>query len=191
MNTTTTTYEYTERDRADLAMTVVLVSFTMLFASLFLMYMVYRVTNSVWPPMGYDKIPLTIPTISTILLLLSSFTLREAHRKYLARKNFAPMFFTTLLLGIVFLVSQAFLWRYLDATGVYVESGIFASILHAFTCIHAGHVVIAFLALLFCLPALRSKNEKRDYSIRFSNTSKFWHFLGIVWILMFLGLFIF
>ena len=52
MNTTTTTYEYTERDRADLAMTVVLVSFTMLFASLFLMYMVYRVTNSVWPPMG-------------------------------------------------------------------------------------------------------------------------------------------
>ncbi len=184
-------YGYTDKDRANLAMTVTLVSFAMLFASLFLMYAVYRVTNTVWPPMGFDKIPVTLPTLSTIFIALSSFSFIKFQANYDLKEETKLYYWLTIFLSLAFLTTQKFLWNYLNFTGVFVESGIFASILHAFTWIHAAHVVLGILALLFCLPALRKKNTSIDLSIRISNCGKFWHFLGIVWFFMYIGIFLF
>ncbi len=183
------TLGYTDRDRASLAMTVALVSFAMLFASLFLTYAVYRVRSAMWPPMGFDKIPLTLPSISSAFILLSSFSFIRFQRRYEKKATNKTYYYLTLILALGFLFTQNQLWNYLNETGVFVESGTFASILHSFTWIHAGHVVLGMLALIFCLPALRK--NKKDYSIRISNVGKFWHFLGIIWIFMYIGIFLF
>ena len=46
---------------SSIAMTIVLISFSMLFASLFMGYAVYRIQNPVWPPMGMQRVPTSVP----------------------------------------------------------------------------------------------------------------------------------
>jgi cytochrome c oxidase subunit 3 len=180
---------YTQKERAALAMTVTLVSFAMLFASLFLMYMVYRVSNTVWPPMGFDKISLEIPTLSTLIILLSSVTFWKFQKAYQEGKQSKGFYYLTLVLSLGFLASQKALWSQMNLEGVYVESGVFASILHSFTWIHAAHVLLAILTLFYCYPVVKTTDSKK-YELRVLNTGKFWHFLGLVWVIMFLGLFV-
>ena len=90
--------------RSSLAMTIVLISFSMLFATLFLGYALYRSSATTWPPMGLERISLTIPLISTALLILSSFTLNRAREAFdLDKKtNFKSFFLVTLILAIGF-----------------------------------------------------------------------------------------
>ena len=59
---------------SSIAMTMSLVTFAMLFATMFLGYTVFRMQQPVWPPMGMPRVGLTIPLLSTLLIVVSSFT---------------------------------------------------------------------------------------------------------------------
>lgn len=192
MSTTLGPTAYTEEDRADMAMTVVLTSFAMLFASLFLMYAVYRNANSIWPPTGFEKVSLLIPALSTFIIILSSYTIHRSIKIYAKGeiKFFKLFFVLSIFLGFLFVASQLLLWQNMELAGLYVESGVFASVLYAFTWIHAAHMGLGLIALFYCLPALKKKNKDIDYSLRLKNSAKFWHFLDIVWIIMFVVLFV-
>lgn len=180
------------RHNSSLAMVVVLISFAMLFLTLLMGFTVYRLNNSVWPPMGFEQIPLTIPFISTLIIAISSFTFVKFEKNYIADdfKTSKKYFWLTMFFGFGFIVSQFFLWKQLDLWGLYVESGIFASILHGFTWIHAGHVVLGLLGLLFLIPVVRKEKAYVQYQLKISNIGKFWHFLGVVWLIMFIVLFV-
>lgn len=174
----------------NLAMTIALVSWAMLFATLFMGYAIYRSSANVWPPMGFNKISLTLPMMSTLTILLSSWfcyqTKLSIKIKDLVKAQSNLNY--TLVLGFAFMVIQSFLWNHLKSTGVYVSSGIFASIIYAFTWIHAAHVVCGLFALIYLKLVLKpSKENLLQISI---NVEKFWHFLGVIWILMFLTLFV-
>lgn len=180
------------KHNSSLAMVVALISFAMLFLTLMMGFLVYRMNNQVWPPMGFEQIPLIIPTISTLVILLSSVSYYFMEKSYesgemVKSKRF---YYLTLFLGFGFLVSQVFLWKQLDMWGLYVESGIFASILHGFTWIHAGHVVLGILGLFFLAPVMRKLQAYPNHEVRVGNIGKFWHFLGVVWFIMFIVLFV-
>ena len=177
---------------SSLAMTVALVSWSMLFATLFLGYAVYRLSASVWPPMGFEKISLLYPALSTAVIALSSWTMWRTQSSYQMNQlsRFKWMLNLTIFLGVMFFVLQLVLWRNLNLEGLYVQSGIFASILHGFTWIHAGHVVLGFLGLLYLLPLAVKKTCEQVFLVRVINIAKFWHFLGIIWFLMFFILFL-
>ncbi len=186
-------YNKNEVRHSSLAMTIALISWMMLFASLFMAYAIYRFQNSVWPPMGFEKVSLLLPSISTAFIVISSFTYHKAYQFFAleSKKSFKAMIFTTFGLGIGFLVSQIMLWNFLNVNGMYVESGIFSSILHAFTWVHAAHVVLALAALVFYIfPICFSEEVHTKYFSRILNVGRFWHFLGIIWILMFVFIFV-
>jgi heme/copper-type cytochrome/quinol oxidase subunit 3 len=176
-----------------LAMMVALVSWAMLFATLFLGYTIFRFSNKVWPPMGMEKISLFIPSMSLIIIAVSSWSM-ELTKKYYQAKNFASAkrnWLTTIILGLAFLLSQYFLWQKLHQVGLFAHMGIFPSILHGFTWIHFAHVVLGILGLLYLRPIFKASSNTEEFFFRLENVLKFWHFLGIIWLIMYLVLFVF
>ena len=179
------------KDTQSIAMIVILISVGMLFAALFLGYTVLRFSQKTWPPQIFEKIEFTFPIISTIAILFSSISFEFMKRSYLElnKNKFMGLWLLTFNLGLAFFVSQIFLWRELNLNGLLVSSGIFASVIHGFTWIHAAHMFIAMLAL-FYLTRLFKKDIEDKYFHWFSNVEKLWHFLGVIWLLMFVFLFV-
>jgi cytochrome c oxidase subunit III len=177
---------------SSLAMTVALVSWSMLFATLFLGYAVYRFSASVWPPMGFEQVSLLNPILSSVIIGLSSWSMILAQKNFFANnvKKFRSMLYVTIFLAIAFMAMQFVLWNILNTQGLYVQSGIFASILHGFTWIHAAHVLLGLFGLLYLLPLTFDSTCSIAKQVRVINIAKFWHFLGIIWFLMFFILFL-
>lgn len=182
-----------ERMTSSIAMVMTLISFSMLFATLMLGYVAYRFTSVVWPPLGMQRASLEIPTLSTLIILMSSLSYYMSESSFLQNKlkAFKNYYFVTLLLGTSFMASQMFLWQNLKLTGIFVDSTVFGSIIYAFTWVHAGHMVVGLLALLFLIPSLRGKRNEGKTQIWLKSVGQFWHFLGIVWVIMYFSIFIF
>jgi cytochrome c oxidase subunit 3 len=87
------------------------------------------------------------------------------------------------------MVLQGLLWNEMKSSGLFVSSGIFASITYAFTWIHFAHMVAGLLALLYLKKILKS--ETINLLTKTSSVENFWYFLEIVWIIMFITLFVF
>lgn len=85
---------------------------------------------------------------------------------------------------------QFLLWGQMADIGLYVSAGVFPSLLYALTWVHAGHIVVALLALLLLVPAV-FKDYSDEKIIWVQNIGKFWHFLGIIWFIMFVVMFVF
>jgi len=183
-----------EKVQSSITMIVLLVSFSMLFATLFLGYMVYRVRATVWPPMGMNDLGLVYPLVSTVIIFLSSAAYYLFENKVNSQKiNDAKSYlFTSFALGLGFCASQFLVWRDLAIRGITQSSGVFGSMLYGFTWIHIAHVAMGILLLFWMAHKVRGlvQVEYRDM-LRVKNVGMFWHFLGLVWLIMFLGLFVF
>jgi cytochrome c oxidase subunit III len=170
-----------KRFQHQVAMTVTLVSFAMLFAALFLGYFLVRFNVPVWPPVEIENRPQLLPFLSTLVIALSSWTFWR-HQKAMGTGKTWLHF--TLALGLGFLALQWSLWATLKTVGVTANNGMVSSMFYAFTWLHAAHIVGGLGALLWIAvtPWTEMKTE---------NVGKFWHFLGVVWFLMYLMLFVF
>ena len=167
-----------KRFQHSVAMTVTLVSFGMLFAALFLGYFLLRFNSAVWPPMEIEGMPRLMPAVSTLVIALSSWAFYTFEKGQKTRWLGA-----TLVLGFVFLGCQWQLWSELGQMGILASNGQVSSMVYAFTWIHAAHIVLALLGLVWLLVTAPSE-------LKTANVGKFWHFLGVVWLLMYLMLFL-
>lgn len=175
----------------NLAMMIVLLSGAMLFATLLMGYAIYRTSATTWPPLGIPKISLWTPFISTVVILVSSWFAYQVkvHVKLGDLEKAHGHLKSTLGLGVAFLLVQSYLWYHLKSTGVFVgTSGIFGSVIYGFTWIHAVHMVAGLCSLIYLKIVL--KPGKPHNLQRTINVEKFWHFLGVIWIIMFLTLFV-
>lgn len=170
---------------SSIGMTVALVSFAMLFATLMMGFAMFRFSAPVWPPAGMTKPSLVLPILSTLCIFLSSLSY-VWFEKDISKKT---GLIATIVLGLGFMLLQSLLWNQLSSQGVFVSSGIFPSIIYAFTWIHAAHIV-AGLGLLFWLLNFALKVINAKARVRASSVGKFWHFLGIVWFIMFVTIFV-
>jgi cytochrome c oxidase subunit 3 len=98
----------------------------------------------------------------------------------------------TFLLGVLFCLSQWTVWSDLNSRGLAIHQGIFPSILHGFTYVHIAHIVIAFIGILWPLKIKSIRVWKEESNqVLLENITKCWHFLGIIWLIMYLALFVF
>jgi len=178
---------------SSIAMSIVLISFSMLFASLFLGYAMFRFKNPVWPPMGMQKVPLLIPTLSTLVIALSSVSYYYFQKGYevFSKRQMKLGFAGTLIFAILFICSQFLLWDEMHSIGLFVEAGVFPSLLYTFTWVHAAHIALGFICLLFLLPVIKSEGPSFKLDNKVTNIGKFWHFLGLIWLIIYLVLFVF
>ena len=175
---------------SSVSMTLVIISFSMLFATLFLSYILLRLNSPVWPPMGIGRVGLGLPTLSTVFIALSSFGYGVFERSYGCGRVDRGYFWVAFLAGVGFMIIQAMFWRSLTLQGIYAGSGAFGSVLYGLTWIHAAHIFVGLALLLWQVPLLKGYGGSQA-SLRLKNVGIFWHFLSIVWGLIFFGLFIF
>lgn len=167
---------------SSIAMIVTLISFGMLFLTLMMSFALFRFTSEVWPPAGMVRPSLMLPSLSTLIIALSSMAFWKFEKNLNDRKFLS----LTLVLSLGFMVAQSLFWQQLKNQGVFVSSGIFASIIYSFTWIHAAHIVLG-IGLLVWLHLLKDESK---FLLRVRNVGKFWHFLGIVWLIMFVTIFV-
>lgn len=172
--------------RNSVGMTVALISFGMMFATLFLGYFLVRSNAPTWPPVEISNMPMLLPFLSTLVMGLSSFTYFKLEKDASHRKHF---WFATMALGISFLVLQWNLWGALKASGILVSNGNVPSMVYAFTWLHAAHIVMGLMLLMWLGHYIFRKPEAVT-ALTLLNVGKFWHFLGAVWLLMYLMLFV-
>lgn len=189
-NTTREIPKATEGDKviSTVAMAITLVIFAMLFCTIMMGFAIYRFTAPVWPPAGMEKPSLLWPTMSTLIIVASSFVYYLFEKKINEGLNQSKLLLVTLVLGLGFMVSQFVFWNELSSQGLFVSSGIYPSILYSFTWIHAAHIVVALLLLVWLYFSLRKADKMT--TLKVSNVGKFWHFLGVVWLIMFVTIFV-
>ncbi len=169
------------------AMVFLFVSFSMLFATLFLGYAVFRLTATDWPPTNLQALPLAGPFVSTICVGLSSlcYFLSQKNKAYSQLLMHLSTLFCALFLG-----TQFTLWSDLKELGIFANTGIFGSIIYGFTWIHAAHMVMALISLLWVDFRMIFKGAKELDTLTGKNVGSFLHFLGVIWLIMFVTIFL-
>ena len=145
-----------------------------------------------WP--GWDKALLWLPLWNTIVLLSSSVTVHFAH---LSLKNGRKKLFNiylgiTVALALIFVGLQAA--EYYEAYthyGLTLNSGIYGSTFFMLTGFHGFHVMMGglMLAVMLARSVFAGHFEDHDH-FGFEAASWYWHFVDVVWVMLFLFVYI-
>jgi len=100
------------------------------------------------------------------------------------RRGLVASLVATVLLGLTFLGIKAWEWSHEFAIGVYPWSGIEESVYYLTTGMHGLHVILGMLVALFMIyraagGAYLGDDEPVEYF------GLYWHFVDIVWVLLF------
>ena len=171
---------------------VALASWAMMFAGLFFVYAAVRANSDVWPPAGMPKLPLALPAISSAVIVASSATMQLGLRALQLNdvERFKKLTGLTIVLGLAFLELQYLLWSRLSELGVHLSSGQYGGIVYAFTLLHAVHIVCGLLGLAFVMRRafLGIYSAHNWFGVR--SITFFWHFVDVVWLVMFVTIFL-
>ncbi|HEY7837131.1 MAG TPA: heme-copper oxidase subunit III [Terriglobales bacterium] len=171
-----------------------LASEAMIFFAYFEYIYYTRFTGSVWPPAGMPKLETSLPAVATLILVGSSFTLNFAVKAFLRGKQAAAKnwMLLTIAMGIVFLGFQGFEWGYLNGVMSFtVTTGAFSSAYFIMTGFHGAHVTVGLLMLSLVYWRMEKGEYNRDYHMSLMAAEYYWHFVDIVWILLFFTLYLF
>ncbi|OPZ22765.1 MAG: Cytochrome c oxidase subunit 3 [candidate division BRC1 bacterium ADurb.BinA364] len=173
------------------AMKLFLVSLTILFVASLIVYLTARVRAAAWPPPGMPRLPAGL-WASTVALLLSSAAVEWARRGIRAGRQGALQGGMALaaFLGLAFLALQIMNWVVLTRGQMAVGSNLYSLSFYLLTGLHAAHVVGGLIPL--CVVAARSfggaYSAESHLGVRL--IAIYWHFLDIVWLVLFFGVFV-
>lgn len=132
---------------------------------------------------------------SLIIVILSSLTIQYAYN--MAKKDELSsnrwLIGTTWILGILFCLSQFLGWRQLISLDLtFVNSrpeDISASYVYVITALHVVHVLGGIVLLsINWVQAMKFNVHKKSLTLM-SITNTYWHFVGLLWILLYLFLY--
>lgn len=162
-----------------------IVTIVMLFAALTSAYIVKQSEGN-WL---YFDLP-RIFWITTAIIMLSSISIQFAYWAS-GRDDFGKLkafLIITILLGATFLVGQYYSWKQLVAMDVYFVGNPSGSFLYVLTGLHAIHILSGLVFLLIVtVSAFRLKIHSKN-KIKIEMCTTFWHFLGGLWLYLFLFL---
>jgi cytochrome c oxidase subunit 3 len=131
---------------------------------------------------------LTVPAISTICLLSSSFTIHWATHalKKGAFGIFKLAWFITLALGAIFLMGTAREWHDLIYNkGFTISTNLAGTTYYSLVGLHASHVAIGLIALTTVMIAAVLGKVKQEHTERCEVLALYWHFVDVVWVVVF------
>ena len=189
-----------QKQSSFLGMWLFLVQEVMFFGGLFVCYVVYRSLYGEAFAAGSRELSVPIGAANTAVLLFSSFTmvLAVAGAQMGKRKLIVLGLVLTILFGGIFLGVKYFeykgKWDHhlvpgpgFEWHGAEVGSSveIFFCLYFAMTGMHALHMVIGIVIMLFMLrPAWRGKWTPENHNF-VEGFGLYWHFVDIVWIFLF------
>ncbi len=168
---------------------LVLFSLAALFLAFSVAYVYSRIQGNI-PPV---KLP-TLFYINTVLLLASSATINRAKRCYEHDNTeaYQKALLWTILLSIVFLISQVFAWQSLFQQNIFLTHSNTASYVYLISGLHFLHILVGLpFLILFLRTAQLNMKEPASVLVYFSDPEKqlklrllaiYWHFLDGLWI---------
>lgn len=125
-----------------------------------------------------------IPAINTLILLSSGATVTWAHwgLKKNNRTQVKIGLILTILLGFLFLGLQAH--EYMSATFSF-KTGIYGATFYILTGFHGAHVTLGAIMLSVILARVFAGHFTPDRHFAFEAVSWYWHFVDVVWLLLF------
>ena len=168
---------------------IFLCSESVIFLAFFSGYAILRTSALDWLPPGVEGLEWRKPLLNTVVLLSSSGTIMLAEH-FKAREKlwlFRGFWLLTMAMGAYFLVGQAVEWSGLSFG---FSSGTFGGTFYLLTGFHGLHVATGVLLMTIMLiksfiPGNYDGGEQGVHA-----TSLFWHFVDVIWIILFLLLYV-
>ena len=149
---------------------------------LFSYYSVAVQRGAAWSPEPHPSLRLSGP--NTIVLLASSVAVwwGEQGSKHARKGQHLLGLGAGILLGIAFLIVQAFEWK---AKSFSLQTGSYGSLFFVITGFHMAHVIagVAILIAIFGWSAAGKFTPRRHASVSIS--AVYWHFVDAVWLCVF------
>ncbi len=169
---------------ARMAVWVFLATVTMLFAA-FSSALLIRRTAADWLPVAMPA----VLWLNTALLVAASLTLERA--KAVSGKR-VRWLLAAAVFSVLFLFGQLAAWQELVREGVYLPTNPHSSFFYILTALHGLHLLggLAFLGWVAIRAAGGFSAVRQFASIRESVSlcATYWHFLGVLWIYLFVVL---
>jgi heme/copper-type cytochrome/quinol oxidase subunit 3 len=169
-----------------LAMWIFLGSECLLFGGLISTYMLYRGRHSenLGPDQVWD-IPFT--SASSFVLLMSSLTmvLAVTAAKRHDDRNTRIWLTVTALLGSLFVAGQVYEFTTFYREGLGFTTSLFSSSFYTLTGFHGVHVSVGVIMLLATVGMILKNRIPGDKAEVVELVGLYWHFVDIVWILIF------
>ena len=179
-------YTTTGLNHRKLLMWVFLSSDCLFFGALIATYMVYRGQSLVGPyPDQIIDVPIT--TISTFVLLCSSFAMVRAlaatNRN--DQKGIQLWLLATAGLGSIFIGFQVYEFNLFKNEGLTLGTNLFGATFFTLTGFHGAHVTLGIIWLLGLFFVARKGRLGPKTSLDVEIAGLYWHFVDIVWIVIF------
>ena len=166
-----------------------IISEAMLFGSFFTAYFFVRVVaNSDWPPEPFH-FPTNVALMNTFILVFSSVVMHWAlvSIKRGNRYGLQAGLAITFMMGAIFLATQ--INEYFKA-GFSIADGAFASVFYGLTGLHGLHVFVGLTLLaIMNLRTMRGHFSPREH-MGVEMAGIYWHFVDVMWIIVFLTVYI-
>ncbi|MAF38922.1 MAG: cytochrome oxidase subunit III [Chloroflexi bacterium] len=169
-----------------LLMWVFLGSDCLFFGSLIATYMVYRGQSLVGPyPVDIINVPVT--TISTFVLLMSSFAMVQALAATNAdnKKAIVTWLMATAVLGAIFIGFQIVEFNTFKNEGLTLGGNLFGASFFTLTGFHGAHVTLGIIWLVAMAILAQKGRVGPKNALDIELLGLYWHFVDIVWIVIF------
>ncbi len=156
------------------------------FAGLLIAGAALRASAPAWPAAGEIlNIPLT--AFNTFLLICTSFTMVMALNAIQKGDNAGLKKYLTYTMagGIVFLGIQVYEYYHFIANGFLLNTSIYSGVFYVTTCFHGLHVLSGVIYIAIILYAASKNRYSADNWDHVEILGLFWHFVDLVWILVF------
>lgn len=166
-------------------------------------FTMYKGFTDVWPSAGPGGVVLGhefkpphftameawgLPAINTLILLSSGATVTWAHWGLLKnnRNQLIIGLFLTVALGVSFLACQAFEYHHAyTEMGLTLGTGAYGATFFMLTGFHGFHVMLGTIMLIVVLLRSIKGHFTADHHFAFEGVAWYWHFVDVVWLLLF------
>jgi cytochrome c oxidase subunit III len=176
-------------DARVLGMLLFIASETMLFGAFFTAYFFIRVSGSEPWPLPPFHLPVFVAGVNTAILVTSSFSMHWALQsiKRGNRSGLQAGLVLTFLMGLTFLLTQVTEYA---RVGFAPHDGAFGTIFFCLTGLHGAHVFVGLTILLFVtIRAFRGHfSPEHHHGVEIGGI--YWHFVDIMWIVVYSTIYI-
>jgi len=183
-----------QNDQSKIGKTALLF-FLMVITILFLLITVTFLTRSQYYDFqalaGQPWLPFTQPKqlwLNTASLIVASLTLQLAVMYSKKMKVDVSLIFVSFatVFSCLFIIGQLLVWQKLTNTGYFIDSNPANSYFYLYTGLHGLHLFGGIFALVRVLAVFFRRTDPKRFSKNLSLCAVYWHYLLLVWILLFL-----
>ena len=171
--------------RGHVAMFALIVAESAIFVIFVVAYLFYLGKSLTGPT---PKQVLEAPIFYSICLLSSSITIHLAVKALRAGNvgSFRAWWFGTIVLGAAFLYGTAHEWhRLIYRDGLTISTNLFGTTYYSLVGLHGFHVIVGLICLSTVMAFALLGDVQQQHTYRVDVLSLYWHFVDVVWIVVF------